>query len=197
MKHRKADDGMTLIELLIAISILLVIMTPLVASFVLSLATTSRVDQDITNSADAQLLASYYDADVSNADTVGTTSSCGATGTVLEVAWRDGATRHYVAYLAAPDAEAQAKLGAASPVYTLTRAEWITSAACTPSQGPPARSQLLVRTASVLPVPSCDGAACPATGGRPRTVSLPIDDLARSTGEHFAFTLTATRKVTT
>jgi type II secretory pathway pseudopilin PulG len=182
---------MTLIELLIAMAVMLVITTPLVTSFVLTLATTTTADQDTTNSTDAQVLSSYFDHDVANADSVSTSSTCGAasgSATVLATTWLDGATQHVIAYQALPDTQQQAVLNSAH-VYRITRYD------CT---GGGSAATVVARSASVVPVPQCDGTACGAAASTPSSVGLTVNELARKAGDPaFVMALTATRRVTT
>lgn len=184
-----ADDGMTLIELLIAMAIMLVITTPIVTSFVLTLGTTATADQDTTNSTDAQVLSSYFDHDVANADTVTTTTSCGASGgstSVLGTTWLDGATQHVVAYQAVEDTALQATLSAAH-VYRVTRYD------CT---GGGSASVVVARSASAIPTVLCDTAACTGTPSTPSTVTMTINELPKKPGDApFVLTLTGTRRV--
>ncbi|MCU1586656.1 MAG: hypothetical protein JWN31_149 [Frankiales bacterium] len=191
MSGRSADDeGLTLIELLVAMAVMLVITTPLVASFVLTLATTTTADQDTTNSTDAQILSSYFDHDVANSDAVSRTSACGAgvgSTTVLASTWLDGATQHIVAYQAVADTDAQTRLNVAN-VYRITRFD------CT---GGGSTATVVARSASAVPVPLCDGAACAVAASTPRTVVITVNDLPRKPADPvFALTLTATRRVT-
>lgn len=185
------DAGLTLIELLVAMSITLIILAPLFTSFVFSLAQSARSEQDVTNSADAQVLTTYFDQDIANADLVGVSSSCGGSASILALSWLDGMAHHYVSYQAVPDAQAKTALGSTTSVYQVTRYE------CTSPAGPPVSSNVVVRSAGTLPVPTCDATPCSDTTTTPRTVTLPIDDLGRrSTELHYTFTLTGTRRVT-
>lgn len=191
MRRRRADDeGMTLIELLIAMAVMLIITTPLVTGFVLTLATTSTADQDTTNSIDAQIISSYFDRDVANSDSISASSTCGAGGgstTVLSSSWLDGATQHIVAYQATADTPQQVALNAAH-VYRVTRYD------CT---GGGATASVVARSASVVPVALCDGAACTNIASTPSAVTLTINELPKKAGDPpFVLTLTATRRVT-
>jgi Tfp pilus assembly protein PilV len=187
---RGDDEGLTLIELLISMAVMMVIMTPLVASFVLTLATTTTADQDTTNSADAQVLSMYFGTDVANADSVGVTSSCGGADSVLFLTWLDGATQHVVSYQAVPDAATKAALSSPTTVYRVTRYD------CTGGGTPVAT--VVARSASALPTLRCDAVTCTDATSRPRTVTVTITDRARRAGDPpFVLSLTGTRRVTT
>lgn len=182
------DGGMTIIELLIAMMILTILIAPLATSFVIGLTTTQRTDQDVTNSADAQLLTLYFDSDVASSERVTTTNTCGGADTIVQFEWNDGSSSQLAAYRTSRDTAAETLLGAAS-VYRLERV------LCS-APGNVVSSHLLARSLSMIPVVSCDGSACPASS-TPRLVSLPLDQLGRTASDdRFTFTLTATRKVT-
>lgn len=181
-----SDSGLTLIELLVAMSITLIIITPLFSSFVLTLGQTARSEQDITNSTDAQSLTAFFPQDVANADTVRVSSSCGGTSSVLELRWTDAGTTHYVSY----QSSTTSLQGVTA--YVLTRNE------CTAPAGPPVSTLTVVRTAASVPIATCDGVVCTDATSTPRVVALAVDDLGRTATEnHFIFTLTGTRRVTT
>lgn len=190
--RQEPEDGFTVIELLIAMLIMIVIMTPLATAFVLGLATTRNGEEDAANSSDAQLLASFLDIDVASAETVATTSNCGGPDSVLEMSWTDGALKQYVAYRAVADPARQTELRLTTPVYDLERA------VCSSSTGPVQSTQTIARTLSAKPTVTCDnGAPCTAT---PRRITLTatayskqISDLGSSTT--FTFGVTAARRV--
>lgn len=188
MIRQRHDSGLTLIELLIAMAVMAIITTPLVTAFVLTLTTTARSAQDVSNSADLQLLSSYFDVDVANADTVSTTSSCGGGTSFLAMTWLDGATQHSVAYGTTADAAAKKALGAAGSVYTVTRYDCTNAAAV--------RTNVLARNASTVPAPLCDASAC-TKGAKPGTVTLLLSLYQRPTTDPLVTaTLVGTRRVT-
>src|SRR5436309_2712378 len=76
MRRDTDEKGFTVIELVIAMLIMILITTPLMTSFVLGVRATREANQDVQNSVDAQLLASYFDIDVAGSDVV--TSDAGA-----------------------------------------------------------------------------------------------------------------------
>ena len=184
----RPDDGMTIIELLIAMMILTILIAPLATSFVIGLTTTQRTDQDVTNSADAQLLTLYFDSDVASSEQVTTSTACGGSGTVVQFEWNDGSSSQLAAYRTTRDAAAETALGAPS-VYRLERV------LCS-APGSVVSTHLLARSLSAVPGVLCDGSPCSASS-TPRAVSLPLDQLGRTASDdRFTFTLTATRKVT-
>lgn len=186
-------DGFTIVELMVAMMIMLIITVPLVTSFVLGIRTTAEAQQDVTNSADAQVVAAFFDIDVSNARTVATTSSCGAGAgrqVVLALTWQDGGAVQTVAYVTEQDAAIAQELGVAS-AFVLERVE------CGAASG----SSVVARQLVGAPVLRCDGSiGCPSA--TPRTVSLELVEHSRlltDTGpsEEYSFRVSATRRVTT
>lgn len=193
-----SDDGFTLVELLAAMLVMLVITVPLVTSFVVGLTTTRDGLQDTTNSADAQVLAAFFDIDVAGSQQVleDVESSCGGAA-VLELSWDDAGTANVVTYrLAAADPAIQQDVHEVDPsatVATLERAHCVGSAE--PVVNAVARS--VVGTPSV----TCDGDLdCPVT---PRTVSLELQQYSalvkdrNATSNRYTTGVTGTRKVTT
>jgi prepilin-type N-terminal cleavage/methylation domain-containing protein len=179
------DSGLTLIELLVAMSITLLIITPLFSSFVLTLGQSARSEQDITNSTDAQTLTAYFPQDVANADTVHATSSCGGSSALLELRWSNG-SNHYVAYQASTVTDKGVTL------------HQVTRYVCATSSGAPTSTTVVVRSAASVPAVRCDGAPCTSTTTTPKVVTFAVDDLGEtSIDDSFAFTLTGTRRVTT
>ncbi len=190
----RTDRGFTLVELLLAVSVMLVIIIPLTNVFILGLKTANGGLQDTTNSADAQVLAGFFDTDVTSSEAVSTSStSCGGAGTVLLLTWRDGTTLVEVAYRTARDDVMKAELAVTMQIDRLERIR------CT--DGAPVESTLLAR--SLLHSPgvdiACDGGAC--TSPTPRRVEMTIVEhtpqLADAgSSDRFTIGLTATRKVT-
>ena len=185
MRRPVADDsGFTLIELLVAMGITMLIITPLFSSFVLTLGQSARSEQDITNSTDAQTLTAYFPQDVANSDSVRVSSSCGGSSSILELQWVDGGN-HYVSY------QSSSTTLQGVTAYQVTRHE------CTAPAGAPVRSDVVVRSAAVVPVVRCDGIACTDATTAPKVVTFAVDDLGRTASElHYAFTLSGTRRVT-
>lgn len=184
------EAGVTLTEVLVAVTVTLIIIVPLTSAFVLGVGRTTQSLQDAGNSADTQVLAAFFETDVAQALTVATSSSCGAgagRNTVLALQWTDGAVQT-VAYVAESDPEAAAEAGAAS-AWRLERV------AC----GPETSTNVVVTQANAIPSATCDGAAC--TGATPRRVSLIVTQHARQitgdgAGGAYAYTVSGTRKVT-
>jgi prepilin-type N-terminal cleavage/methylation domain-containing protein len=183
--QERDDEGLTLIELLVAMAITLIIITPLFSSFVLTLGQSARSEQDITNSADAQTLSAYFPQDVANADSVRVTSACGGSSSILELQWDDGAG-HWVSYQSST-----------TTLQGLT-AHQVTRYECTTAGGSPVRSDVVVRSAASVPAVSCDGVPCTNSTVTPKVITFAVDDLGSTSSElHYAFTLTGTRRVTT
>lgn len=188
------DDGFTIIELMVAMMVMLIITVPLVTSFVLGIRTTSESQQEVTNSADAQVSAGFFDTDVASALTVSKPAGgCGAdTGTVqLALTWQTEAGTQVVAYVTTPDPTPPAALDV-QPLL-------LYRVACGPSSSELVVGRQLV-DAPGNPEFTCDGdPGC--TNPKPRTVSMTVREhsqlLSDAPGSDvYTFTLTGTRKVT-
>lgn len=189
--HR--DDGMTVIELLISMMILGIIMAPLATSFVLGLETTRGSELDAGDSADAQLVAGFWDGDVASAQTVATSSmTCGSGTGVVQLRWTDGGTIRVVAYRALTDPARQADLRLATPVYTLERI------VCSDDSGTVVERQTIARALKAVPVVACDNGSCGATPRRVRLSAISYATQTPDLGTPGVFTVdvTATRRVT-
>jgi prepilin-type N-terminal cleavage/methylation domain-containing protein len=189
--RRGADEGFTVIELMIAMLIMLIILVPLVASFVVGTQVALGSQQDVNNSADAQLLGYFFDIDVASAATVSPTSGgCGGSGSVLELSWTDGGSQ-VVAYRAVADAARQSELQQTTPVYRLERV--LCNAAGI-------KVTVIARSLMSLPTAKCDAATCGAAS-TPRRVALSISELSTQESDvgstnRFTVGVTAVRKVT-
>ena len=185
---QRDDEGMTLIELLIAMSVTLLLMATLSSAFALGLKTARGSEQDAGNSADTQLLATFFEWDVASAETVSTSSTCGTGGTVLlALKWKDGGVAHEVAYRSVANADRQGQLNLTTPVYDLLRAECASTSDV----------QTIARTLSAVPEVRCDGEACSSPTPRQITLtataySTQLSDPGKSV---YTFGLTAARRV--
>lgn len=189
---RRRDAGMTVVELLIAIMILGIIMAPLATAFIIGLDTTRGSELDAGDSADAQLLAGFFDIDVSSAQTVTTSAfTCGSTTRVLQLTLRDSGVERYVSYQAAQDTARAADLRL-TPVYSLERV------VCSDTAGTVTGRQVVARTLRAVPTVTCDGGTCTST---PRRIRLEMVSHATQTPDvgnpgRYTASVTATRKVT-
>jgi prepilin-type N-terminal cleavage/methylation domain-containing protein len=193
MRSTPDDTGFTLVELLLAVMVMLIIIVPISASFVLGVKTASGSLQDTTNSADAQVLAGFFDTDVTGAETVSTSSICAGSGTVLVLSWTDGSLPVEVAYRVTADPAMQAELKSAAAIDRLDRVHCVSGAVV--DTNPVARSVLHASGVTV----TCDGQPC--TTGTPRRISLKAveytNQLADTGGPGtYTIAVTATRKVT-
>ena len=88
-----ADDGFTLPELLMAVTILALIIAPLTLAFVTALRVVGKTDQKFTDSRGALISAADFASDVNNANVITTGTSpaqCGSGGTrLVTFAWSD------------------------------------------------------------------------------------------------------------
>jgi prepilin-type N-terminal cleavage/methylation domain-containing protein len=101
MKRLAREEGFTLPELLMSITILGLIIAPLTLGFITGLRAVGKTDQKFTDSRGALISAADFASDVGNANVVRTTTSappaaCGSGGTALVTfAWSD-ATKEIV-----------------------------------------------------------------------------------------------------
>lgn len=188
---RPRDEGLTLVELLIAMAITIMLLAPLATSFVLGLSSTRANEQDAGNSSDAQLLASFFDIDVASAERRDTTITCGTGGTaVLQLSWTDGAAQSVV-YRAVPNATRKSQLNVATEVYDLQRVR------C--SDGTQTSIDVVARTLASPPTVTCENAE-PCTD-TPRQITLKAEAYSTQVGDtsanadRFTFGVTATRRV--
>ncbi len=97
----RGQRGYTLIELILAITILAVVAAPLSGAVVLGLRTGTDAEARLLEANDGRLLATFLGPDVQSATTVSTTdTTCGGAGTRLAISWREGSTDVRVAYVA-------------------------------------------------------------------------------------------------
>lgn len=178
------EEGMTVIEIIVAFMVLAVIIAPLSTSVLLGMSSAERASQRTTDTTDQQILSSYFVHDVQSADDVQTASAtCGASvGTpALRLHWVDpvGSVDKIAAYVVTSDNELHR-------VYC--------------EAGSTVNTVVVVHSLSSAPSPKCDGAACPAAGGTPREVSMHVATRGNSVSElsydTYEFDLSATRRVT-
>src|SRR3954470_10480775 len=93
------EDGMTLIELLISISVMGIIIGPITISMMLGLLSSNGTKERLSDSAAAQLLSAYYPIDAESSKTVQAPTTvaptdCGGSSgtTVVRFAWVDPAS---------------------------------------------------------------------------------------------------------
>lgn len=198
---RARDDGMTLIELLISVSILALITGPIVLVLQFAFASATSATHRTTDSAGAQLLSAYFPTDVQSAGFVWTPSSttpfagsfayrCGTTNTRLELQYLDATSGAPLAvtYDVVPPAA-----GDASSDTAFARRTWTADAS------PCTRVDSTTLLASVdgasLPAATCVPASC-ASG---HSVKLHVDALSKQVHNSsgyttFAFDLTASKR---
>jgi prepilin-type N-terminal cleavage/methylation domain-containing protein len=185
------DDGFTLIELVVTILILAIIMGPLLASVVGGLISTQQSAQRTANSADQQVLASFFENDVQSATTVSVPAAgaagCSATGTpVLQLNWVDpgdtgtGTTTNTI-------------------VYALNGPE-LDRVSCTSTGG--AKTTSVVGAVSGTPVAMCTTAgttaACGAAASKPDSVDMSVTAAGDTSGANldtYIIQLSAARRV--
>jgi prepilin-type N-terminal cleavage/methylation domain-containing protein len=89
----RRDDGFTLVELLIVVSILGIIMGAIAASFIVSLRVTSETQDRLSESHDADLTSAYFASDFQSAESLDAT--CGpSSGSIMRFSWTDPGSTH-------------------------------------------------------------------------------------------------------
>lgn len=186
----EAQAGFTLIELVISMLILGMIIAPLASAFTLNFQTTTEAKQRVSNSADAQLLTSFFSDDVASSEKVDTTAAgCAGGSPTLELPRADGTL---IDYLVTPNTDAQTELNV-SPVYQITRVS------CASAGGAPTNTLILSTSLRAQPTLKCDSATCAAGSSKPLIVTLDVDDIGRPAtdpSQDYQFTVTGTRRVT-
>jgi prepilin-type N-terminal cleavage/methylation domain-containing protein len=94
---KRADEGFTLVELLIAVLLLGLIMSALVTAMTVSFRTVDATRQRVTDTTGAQLVASWLASDAQSARHINPSSSCvSGSGKLLELRWTDAETNSAV-----------------------------------------------------------------------------------------------------
>lgn len=188
MPDRTRDSGITLVELLMAMSILMIIITPILGAFLLALVTAESTSQRVTDSGGAQILSSYLSSDVQGSDEAVRAAApfdCDA-GAVLELGSKDaqGASETRVAYVPRVVEGEDAQLRRLVYTYADT--------GCSLED-----ETLLLRAVDVASVlVTCDPAPC---GAATRTVRLDLTALGKAPRDDtyyapFPISLTGTRR---
>ena len=179
---------MTLVELVVASLILGLIIVPLSTSVIVGLGATERANQRTTNSADQQVLASYFVNDVQSAETVSVPPAvpgCGVTDPmVVQFHWTDPAgpidkTVLYTAPTTGASAGELVRVSCDSPGGT--------------------RAVTTIHALQSVPTPKCDGATCTAATPTPQVVAMQVSargDNNSPSFETYTFNLSGSRRVT-
>lgn len=189
----RREDGFTLIELMVVLSIMTVVLAAVGTAIITVLKITDDTSSRMSESHDAQLASAYFANDVESAVTVTTTSGgygpCGNSNAIVNFEWKDigigntntAVATSTVASYATSTVGTQIRLerqfcerGPSSAVYNLARTDAIAT---------------LVQSVSPL---SCDpvGCACPQSVSPGFcTVTLDVTD-----NSGYRFTLTGTRR---
>lgn len=201
MRRFSCDDGMTLIELIIAITVLVLVITPLTLVLNFAMSASNAASQRTTDSSGAQLMSSYFVTDVQGADFVWTsahhtpfasapfTEQCGTdANTVIELQNQDAATStvQSVTY--------DLVAGGGSGDTAITRRTWtISGASCA---GVDSTQLVDAIDVSHLPTVVCDPISCAS----PDDVQITITALSQnvhnsSLYDTYSYTLVASRRV--
>jgi prepilin-type N-terminal cleavage/methylation domain-containing protein len=194
-----AEDGFTLIEMIIAISVLGLIIGPIVGSFLLGILEADSTRDRIADSASAQVTTAYLLGDVQSSQLVVTNASTGsaclsgeaAAGTnqvPIQFTWTDPDDGPVVVSYVVHDPPASDQL----ELYRST---------CTPGDSPVLLVQHVASTGGViLACLDDDGVALGSCAGEPRTVTVTIraeslDPPSQSSYDPLTFEITAERRV--
>jgi prepilin-type N-terminal cleavage/methylation domain-containing protein len=173
------EDGFTLAELVIAISILGVVMVTLTTAIVLGLKTTDQTNQRILQSHDAQIASAYLANDVQNMTSV-TGATCGTGTAIIGFQYADGS----VASWCYRTVSGQKQIARTRSGVTLVMSHYVAS----------------------LPNVSCfnNGSSVSCTSGQPDRVRIQVQDsisvgslLNRGQASTYSFTLTGARRMST
>lgn len=176
------EGGFTLIELMIAMTLLAIVIGPITGSFILGLLETSATRDRLTDTSGSQAIAAYLVTDIQSSQSVDVTSTCKpaslAAGTVVfGLTWdanQDDAitATTSVSYIDLPE-DGQHQLYRAS---------------CTSSGSD---TTLLIPSLAAANgfAPSCDGGSCAAATPKVVTVAITLEsDETQTSSSYGAFT---------
>lgn len=173
MRARR-EEGFTLVELMVAVTILAIITGVIAAAMMVSFRTTDEANDRLARAHDVQISTSAFASDVQSADTVligAGTPACGAAAD-LSFVWTD------------PNAAPAPVVNVASYRIEGTR---LLRTYCRSGGTTSTYEQVLSHNVKVAGTPTCDGSTC--SGLKPREVTWEITD----TGDA-AHTLRGTRR---
>lgn len=164
---RRDEKGFTLVELMVAVSILGIISATLATAFVVTFRTADDATERLALAHDVQISTAAFASDVQSADVVWVddpSPACGPAGgaSKLSLRWTDGASVNLATY-------------AVTTSGTETR---LVRHRCT--VGGASASQVLSHFVASTGAPLCDTAVCTGTAAspqRPRELVLPVTDV--------------------
>jgi prepilin-type N-terminal cleavage/methylation domain-containing protein len=183
---RRAEEGFTLVELILTIVIGSIVMGAISASIVVGLRTSDTTQTRLSESHDAQMTAAYFVGDVHSSDYI-TLADIGCVqageSRVVTLEWYDGTYVRTAAYFVHTDA------GSGERRLSRRMCSNDVSTGTTTSSVIPISHNL---AAGTDPSVTCDGSACPATGNV--TPSKVVIDVTDAGG--YAYELSGSRRVT-
>lgn len=163
MNGQSSEDGFTLVELMLAVTILAVISGTLASAFIVSFRTADDANERLALAHDVHISTAAFASDVQSADQVWTgdpAPACGPPAGLLNLRWVDGTTVNLVTYA----------VSSSGPEQRLVRHR------CTVGAG--VTEQVLSHFVGSVTTPSCDAASCGSAvqPTRPRQVVMTVTD---------------------
>jgi prepilin-type N-terminal cleavage/methylation domain-containing protein len=192
LSRRAGDDGFTLVELLISVTVLGIVMSAVAGVMTVTITSAATANTRLTESNDLRRAATYFAADVQGATSVAvaTTPRCGtgAAEVVVEFLGQDFAdagpaiTTTVVSYVLRPVTDSD---GTRQELHRLT----CTAATATPTYpltAPTTDVVVVRRVSTVVPVPSCVPSSCAGF--------TQVNLVVRETSGALVYTLTGRRR---
>lgn len=183
MRARRDEAGLTLIELLVAVTLLGIVTVPLSGAMIGGLRTTTEAQDRLSESRSPLFTAAFFAKDAQSAAvdgiSVGPSPACGTGTNVVSFTWTENGTQYRSSYAIKTDGTAQR----------------LVRSFCTPSRTDAVTVAPVLSDA--VPTVKCGDAAgasvaCDLGTSAVRTVTI---EASTPSGEHY-FTVTGTRRAT-